>query len=51
MWVTTNLECIEGEHTPTSEERKEDCIRSQVLPDLVVDDGTQETLACACVGK
>jgi hypothetical protein len=47
-----NLECIEGEHTPTSGERREDCTKSRVFPDLVVDDyGAQEMLSFACIGK
>jgi hypothetical protein len=47
-----NLECMEGKHTPTSGERREDCTRSQVFPDLVAgDDGEQEIPAFACVSK
>ena len=47
-----NLECIEGEHTPTSGERREGCIKSRVFPNLVADDdGPQEISAFACVGK
>lgn len=47
-----NLEYIEGEHTPTSGERREDCTKSRVFPNLVVDDdGPQEMLAFACIDK
>ena len=47
-----NLECIEGEHTPTSGEHREDCTRSRAFPDLVAgDDGKQEMPAFACVSK
>ena len=47
-----NLEGVEGEHTPTSGERREDCTKLRVFPDLVVDDdGSQEIPAFACIGK
>ena len=47
-----NLEGVEGEHTPTSEGRREDCTKLRVFPDLVMDDhGTQEIPAFACIGE
>jgi len=47
-----NSKRIEGEHTPTSRGRREDCTGWRVFPDLEVDDyGTQEMPAFACIGK
>jgi hypothetical protein len=51
-YVAGNLDSPEGEHTPTSRERRKDCTKSRVFPDLVADGyGTQEMPAFAGISK